>query len=204
MAAQDTKQQLMDATITLIATEGVAGVTVRKVASAANANSAAISYHFGGIDELIRLSYRTATQRVVDTFAARLDTVNSAEELMTVACDLSANAREEKHAAILASALAAAHHDPQHAAIFGEVLEMWRQTLEDALLRLTANKQLHKSLDVTQLTQTLTAATVGMIAIDGIESKPLGTTINGLTPFAKLFDKAMQLVPGPIARALLK
>lgn len=204
MAAENTKEQLMDATIELIASEGVAGVTVRKVTAAAGANSAAVSYHFGGIDQLIRLSYRTATQRVVDTFAARLDHVTSAEELITVACDLSNTARDKKHAAILASALAAAHHDPEHAKIFGEVLEMWRNSLEQALLRLIENKQLHKSLDVKQLTQTLTAATVGMIAIDGIESRPLGTTIQGLAPFARLFDKAMQLVPGPIARRLIK
>ena len=47
------QEKIILATITCIEKEGIAGVTIRKIANEANVNSAAISYYFGSKDVLI-------------------------------------------------------------------------------------------------------------------------------------------------------
>lgn len=49
----DTRERLLDAARRCIATSGMAGTTSRGIASAAAANLAAITYHFGSKDDLV-------------------------------------------------------------------------------------------------------------------------------------------------------
>lgn len=49
----DTRTRLLEATRRCIAANGLAGTTSRDIASAANANLAAITYHFGSKEELV-------------------------------------------------------------------------------------------------------------------------------------------------------
>ena len=53
-AGADTREQLLDAAESLIADQGVDGASVRAITDAAGANLAAISYHFGSKDELVK------------------------------------------------------------------------------------------------------------------------------------------------------
>jgi AcrR family transcriptional regulator len=59
-----TKQNLIEAATNVFAAKGYEGGSVREIAGAANANQAAISYHFGGKDGL----YREVLARAVAAF----------------------------------------------------------------------------------------------------------------------------------------
>src|SRR5436309_606801 len=64
--------RLLDATLELLAARGEEGVTLRDITEAANANVAAVSYHFGSKDALIKRAIDHAIDRVLDAQAGDL------------------------------------------------------------------------------------------------------------------------------------
>lgn len=67
MAENDTYHRLLDAAIRLFAERGFDATSVRDLTQAAGANQAAIHYHFGSKDDLLR----AATDRVVEPLNRR-------------------------------------------------------------------------------------------------------------------------------------
>ena len=53
-SAEGTRARILDAALDLFGERGLTGTTVRDIAARAKVNVAAISYHFGGKDELYR------------------------------------------------------------------------------------------------------------------------------------------------------
>ena len=66
--ADGTRERILDAALDLFGERGPTGVTVRDIASRAKVNVAAISYHFGGKEEL----YRAVAEMVIGSIEARL------------------------------------------------------------------------------------------------------------------------------------
>ncbi|MEC2344288.1 MULTISPECIES: TetR/AcrR family transcriptional regulator [Paenibacillus] len=64
-----TKQNILQATLDLIKTEGADQVTLRKITAAANVNLALVNYHFGSKDNLIN----EALKMLLTTFQANFD-----------------------------------------------------------------------------------------------------------------------------------
>ena len=67
-----TCQRLLDATLTLLAEHGEDGVTLREITDAADANVAAVSYHFGSKTALIKRALDHAIDQVLDAQEADL------------------------------------------------------------------------------------------------------------------------------------
>ena len=61
-----TRARLMDAALDLIAERGEDGVTLRKLTDAADANVAAVSYHFGSLRSLCDAAIEDALERYLD------------------------------------------------------------------------------------------------------------------------------------------
>lgn len=61
-----TRTRLMDAALDLLAQRGEDGVTLRALTSAADANLAAVSYHFGSLNALCEASVEYALERYLD------------------------------------------------------------------------------------------------------------------------------------------
>lgn len=70
--AQGVKARIEEAALALFAEAGYERVTIRDVASAAGVNSAAISYYFGGKEELYRALLRRAAA-LIDEFEAIIE-----------------------------------------------------------------------------------------------------------------------------------
>ncbi|NLV15597.1 MAG: TetR family transcriptional regulator [Syntrophomonadaceae bacterium] len=64
-----TKNKIIDATLDIIASEGVQNVTIRKIAAIAAVNVAAVNYHFGSKDVVITDALKTITSRLMEAFA---------------------------------------------------------------------------------------------------------------------------------------
>jgi len=62
-----TRERIMEAALDLFGERGLTGTTVRDIAQRASVNVAAISYHFGGKDEL----YRSVAETVIGSIEAR-------------------------------------------------------------------------------------------------------------------------------------
>ncbi len=64
-----TKRKIIEAALNIISTEGFCKVTVRKVASLAGVNVAAINYHFGTKEQLINEALLNITEQLKSSFA---------------------------------------------------------------------------------------------------------------------------------------
>ena len=66
------RARIIAATLDLIADEGVAGVSHRKIAARAGVPLGSMTYHFDGIDDLLREAFRHFTGHIVALFDAHL------------------------------------------------------------------------------------------------------------------------------------
>src|SRR4051794_41535111 len=71
-----TRARLMDAALDLLAERGEDGVTLRELTTAAEANVAAVSYHFGSLKSLCDAAIEHALERYLD---AQEEAVNALE-----------------------------------------------------------------------------------------------------------------------------
>lgn len=64
-----TKQKIINITMDIIAAEGFQNITIRKIASRANVNVAAVNYHFGSKDGVINAALTEVTDEMRKNFA---------------------------------------------------------------------------------------------------------------------------------------
>ena len=84
MAGDRTRARLMDAALELIAERGEEGVTLRELTDAADANVAAVSYHFGSLKSLRDAAIEHALERYLDAQQAAVSALppnSTVEEL---------------------------------------------------------------------------------------------------------------------------
>jgi TetR/AcrR family transcriptional regulator len=77
---KDTRTKLIETATPLFADKGLAGVSVRELAHAAGANVAAVSYHFGGKEEL----YHAVLEYQFEPIAAALERIQAISSLPPV------------------------------------------------------------------------------------------------------------------------
>ena len=74
------RDRIIDACLELIAETGVAGTSHRKVAARANVPLGSMTYHFTGMDELLRAAFTRFSDGVVAVFETRLAAAGTVEE----------------------------------------------------------------------------------------------------------------------------
>jgi AcrR family transcriptional regulator len=80
-AGARTKQRLLDATLTLLAERGEDAVTLRDVTTAAHANVASVSYHFGSMGALCCATFKHAITQLLDEQMARLQALDDGADV---------------------------------------------------------------------------------------------------------------------------
>src|SRR6476646_1316524 len=94
-AGERTRTRLMDAVLDLLAERGEEGVTLREVTDAAEANVAAVSYHFGSLQSLCDTAIEQALERYLDAQEQAVGALGPESTLDELAC---AFARPMMHA----------------------------------------------------------------------------------------------------------
>ncbi len=87
---EDTRQRLLDAAEALFAEHGFAETSLRKITARAKANLAAVSYHFGSKDELIRAVFARRLEPLTEERLARLTALEAGGRAVTVEAALAA------------------------------------------------------------------------------------------------------------------
>ncbi|MEU3146510.1 MULTISPECIES: TetR/AcrR family transcriptional regulator [unclassified Streptomyces] len=82
------RERIIAATLDLIAEEGLAAVSHRKIARRAGVPLGSMTYHFGGMDELLREAFSEFTGHVVAIFDTHLATPSGPEEAREAVADL--------------------------------------------------------------------------------------------------------------------
>ena len=77
---QDTRQKIFSATEDLLARQGIRGTTLRDISQAADTNLAAVNYHFGSKQDLVREVIRRRLDELNAERLARLDALDASDE----------------------------------------------------------------------------------------------------------------------------
>src|SRR6476646_4721439 len=80
-----TQARLLESALTLISERGEDGVTLREITDAADANVAAVSYHFGSLKSLCDAAVEHALERYLDAQQEALNTLGSESTLEALA-----------------------------------------------------------------------------------------------------------------------
>jgi AcrR family transcriptional regulator len=89
-AGQRTRTRLLDAALNLLAERGEDGVTLRALTDAAEANVAAVSYHFGSLQALCDAAVEHALERYLDAQGEAVGALGAESTLEAVAAAFAA------------------------------------------------------------------------------------------------------------------
>ena len=140
-AGQRTRDRLLAAALELLAQRGQEGVTLREITENAEANVAAVSYHFGSLKALRDAAIEHALERYLDAQIqgmSTLDTASTLEELATAFARpmVKALAAGGQDLAVMRT-VARVGIDPPHG--WDRLTGKFEQSRRDALRVLTAN-----------------------------------------------------------------
>ena len=82
------KSRIVDATIDVIASQGVAGTTMRRIAAAADVPLGSLTYHFDGLDDLLAQAFQRHAERMSPLYEAHFDGVRDREGFIDAVADL--------------------------------------------------------------------------------------------------------------------
>ncbi|MFF1394814.1 TetR/AcrR family transcriptional regulator [Streptomyces sp. NPDC058287] len=164
------RERILAATLDHIAEEGVAGVSHRKIAVRADVPLGSMTYHFAGIDDLLREAFTRFADEIVAVFERHLADVDTPEQAREAVTDLihtlSAGSRRDLVLTHELYALAARRDE------YRELTHAWMTRSRDLLERhfdtdtarqldaLIEGLVLHRSLDTAPQSRELTRAAV--------------------------------------------
>ncbi|MFD7705990.1 TetR/AcrR family transcriptional regulator [Streptomyces sp. NPDC059785] len=82
------RARIIAATLDLIAEEGVAGVSHRKIAARAGVPLGSMTYHFDGMEQLLREAFGQFTDHIVAVFEAHLSAAADGDEARAAVVEL--------------------------------------------------------------------------------------------------------------------
>jgi AcrR family transcriptional regulator len=198
----DTKQRLLDGTLTALRRHGVTGVSARTIAAAAGVNQALVFYHFGTVDDLLGAACAQATRQRVAAFADRFAAVGTLRELLQVGRELHLAELAEGNVSVLAQLLAAAQTDERLAGPTAAALQLWTDEIEAVLDRLLTGSPVSEVADIAGLARAVSAAFVGIELYEGIDRDGASRALEALDQLAVLVEVVDEL--GPLARRALR
>ena len=202
MSSEETRVALMEATVRLTARSGTKALTARGIATEAGVNQALVYYHFDGVDGLVHDAYERATLAMIADYTADLASVESFTELYTVGAKLAEDARANGSAALLSHVIAAAYTDEAMARMLHENMTRWNEAVQASISSILESRGLAGAVDPVALTASLTASTIGMMTMGSVPGQPLGDPITAVRGLPPLLDRALRLVPAPLARRI--
>lgn len=197
-----TRQRLIDGAIETIRTHGFAGTSARSIAATAGVNQALVFYHFTSVHELLAEACLVETRARVAPFAARLDTVRSVRELLSLGRSLHEEERGRGNVVVLAQMLAASQNHPALASATAAALRMWIDPIETALTRLLANSPVAEIVDTAGLARAVSAGFVGLELYEGVDPAGALSALDALDQLSVLVEVVDDL--GPVARRALR
>lgn len=151
------RERILAATLDLIADEGVAGISHRKIATRADVPLGSMTYHFTGIDDLLCQAFTHFADHIVAVFERHLGRAHHLEEARDAVTDLIHTLSEgPRRDLVLAQELyALAGRHPEYRALTRQWMHRSRHLLErhfdpDTARQLDAligGLTLHRALD---------------------------------------------------------
>ncbi len=198
----DTKARLLDGAMRAVREHGIAGVSARTIAAAADVNQALVFYHYGSVDDLLAAACHAGAAERVATWAGPLGEVTTLRQLLAVGRELHAAERELGNVSVLAQLLAGAQVDNRLAEPVAAALGLWTAEIEAVLTRTIAGSPLAEVADIPGLARAVSAAFIGLELYEGVDAAGADRALAALDQLAVLLEVVDEL--GPIARRALR
>ncbi|UYQ65746.1 TetR/AcrR family transcriptional regulator [Streptomyces peucetius] len=167
------RERIIAAALDLIAQEGVAGTSHRKVAARAGVPLGSMTYHFRSMDELLREAFTRFSRTVVELFEERLGAAGSPDEARSAVADLihDLSGAEERDLVLTHELYTLAARQPAYRELTREWMRSSRQALERHFDPATARQldalieglSIHRALDTEPHDRALTVDAVARI-----------------------------------------
>lgn len=198
----ETKARLIQASLDVLAEEGIAGASARVIARRAEVNQALIFYHYGSVDGLLVEASRQVSRRRADVYAARLMAVGSFTELARVARELHAEEQASGILTVLAQMLAGARTRPDLGPALRENFTFFTEEVRRTIDRLLSATALEGLLDPAELAQTISAGFIGLELLDAVTDLDDDGLFEALDSLARLVDTVLEA--GLLERSVLR
>jgi AcrR family transcriptional regulator len=198
----DTKERLKAAAIEVLRDKGLAGLSARTIATAADANQALIFYHFGSVDALIDEACGEATRRAVAAYGDRFAQVKTLGELLGLGREIHVQEREAGNVTVMAQVLAGAHSSESLAQVGKGAIGLWVGEIEPVLARVLKGSPIEAVANVHGLARGVAASFVGLELYEGVDPDAATAALDALEQLAILADVVDDF--GPLARKALQ
>ena len=198
----DTRQRLIDGAFEALRRHGVAGVSARTIAAAANTNQALIFYHFGSVDALLVEACRTVADQRVGHYRERFAAVLDLRELLDVGRQLHEEDRAQGNVTVLAQLLAGAQGNPRLSEAVNAALRQWTAEIEQVLARLLKKSLLTDVVDPRSLAHAVSAGFIGLEIYEAADPEGTQAGLAALEQLGALLEIVDEL--GPSARRVLR
>lgn len=142
----ETKERLLAAAGEVVREKGYAGASARTIAARADANSALVFYHFGGVDQLLLAALDRSSAQRMATYEEWADEASSLEELVAVATRIYRNDLEHGYITEFSELAAAAVTKPELRTGIRDRSEPWIAFIEAQWERVVGGSALGRML----------------------------------------------------------
>lgn len=181
------QQQIVEAALKVLKTEGFAGASARTIARVGGFNQALVFYHFGTVHQLLLAALDETSRRRMERYRAAVDGARSVEELVAVARDIYQEDLESGHVTVLSEMIAGSLGHPELGAAIYERVEPWIDFAEDVIKRVVSGTGLEQLLPSRDLAFAIVAFYLGM--------EQLSQLNGGTNRAAPLFEAAARFAP---------
>jgi AcrR family transcriptional regulator len=175
--AEATRTRIVDAALSALRAEGIAGTSARAIARHGGFNQALIFYHFGSLEGLLVEVSRRESERRSALYAPALAEVETLSDLVAVARRLHDEEFEAGTVAALTQVLAGAVGSEDLSRGIADALRPWTDLVGETVERLLADTPFRDLLPRDDLTSGLAALFLGIELLSGLAPATSGDSL---------------------------
>lgn len=198
----DTKTKLLEASMDVLRTDGIAGASARVIAGRAGVNQALVFYHFGTLNGLLTAGSRHTVDRLADRYHQLFAEVDSLSALLRVGRELHETEQAAGNVAVMAQLMAGGQRDPELATAARYAIDRWIAEVEQVVDRVLRSSVLADITQARGLARAVCASFIGLELYDGIDPDGGTAALDALTELTVLADAIDDL--GPVARRAVR
>lgn len=185
----------MEAAISALKRQGIAGVSARTIAGEIGANQALVFYHFKTVEGLLAAAALRETGLRLDRYRPAFEAAGSLRELLSLGQRLHEEERAAGNVALIGQFLAGSTGQPQLAEATAAALQLWTDELRRVLERLYAGHPLGEFLDLPNLARAVAAGFVGLELYEGVDPRGAAGAFSALDRLGALVEVVDGLGP---------
>ncbi len=187
--ASTTRDQILEATLETLRTDGFAGATSRAIARRGGFNQALIFYHFGSVDSLLLAALDRTSGERLSRYEQAVRDAATAEELIAVLGEIYADDRERGHMTVVSQMIAGSVARPELAPAVLARMEPWIELCEQALRKGLAEFEVGDVVPVRELAYAVVTFYLGVnllthLDADRARTDALFARLEALAPLA--------------------